>query len=61
LRFGAVKDVWFWDKMKASGGRFPSVDTVSDFVVDHIWAEKLLGYHSINKGLLKDRAEDIYA
>jgi hypothetical protein len=58
--FGLFEDVWFCDKMKDLGGRFPTRDRASEFAVDYIWAERSLGYHGINKNEQIERAEKIY-
>jgi len=58
---GLYDDLWFWDKMKDLGGRFPTGEKASEFAVDFIWAEKPLGFHGLGKGPQKERAEEIYA
>jgi hypothetical protein len=58
---GLYDDLWFWDKMKDLGGRFPSGEKASEFSVDFIWAEKPLGFHGLGKGPQKERTEEIYA
>jgi hypothetical protein len=59
--FGLFEDVWFWDRMKSLGGRFPTPEKAGEFAVDFIWAERPLGYHGINRGMHEERLEEIYA
>ena len=58
---GLFEDAWFCDKMEKLGGRFPSRERASEFVVDFEWAERPLAYHGVNKGQHDDRLEEIYA
>lgn len=58
---GLFEDVWFCDKMKRLGARFPTPERASEFAVDYEWAERPLGYHGVNKGAHEDRMEEIYA
>ncbi|KAG0651855.1 hypothetical protein D0Z07_0805 [Hyphodiscus hymeniophilus] len=58
---GLFEDVWFCDKMKKMGARFPSREIASEFAVDFEWAERPMGYHGVGKGQHDDRLEDIYA
>jgi hypothetical protein len=59
--FGLFEDVWFWDKMKKLGARFPTRERASEFVVDYEWGERPMGYHGINKGAHEDRLKEIYS
>jgi len=58
---GLVEDLWFWDKMKTLGGRFPTDERAAEFAVDYNWAERPLGYHGINKTASVERSDEIYA
>jgi hypothetical protein len=57
---GWYEDVWFCNKMKGLGGRFPTLEVASEFSVDLIWAERPLGFHGINKTVQIDREAQIY-
>jgi hypothetical protein len=57
---GWYEDVWFCNKMKGLGGRFPTEEVASEFSVDIIWGERPLGFHGINKTVQIERAEQIY-
>ncbi|KAG9246885.1 hypothetical protein BJ878DRAFT_416021 [Calycina marina] len=57
---GLVEDVWFWDKMKPLGAKFPSRETAAKFSVDYNWEDRPLGYHGINKTAQLDRVAEIY-
>ena len=58
---GLVEDVWFCDKMKKLGARFPTQEKAAEFAVDYNWAERPLGYHGINKTANVERSDEIYA
>lgn len=61
---GVFEDVWFWNKMKGLGGRFPSTEQASEFAVDMIWGDRSLGFHGINRpnrDEQDERKEVIYA
>ena len=58
---GLFEDVWFCEKMRSMGAKFPSRELAREFVVDYEWAERSLAFHGVNKGQHEDRLEEIFA
>lgn len=56
-----MEDQWFYQKMKALGGKFPPVELAKTFAVETIYYEWPLGYHQVQRyhGGNKDRMAHI--
>jgi len=61
---GLYEDVWFCNKMKDMGARFPSPERASEFAIDMTWSERPLGIHGLNRPNREQQQEkkkEIYA
>lgn len=56
-----MEDQWFYQKMKALGGKFPTQGVASKFAVETIDSDYPLGYHQVQRyyGSNADRMEHI--
>lgn len=56
-----MEDQWFYQKMKALGGKFPAEDVARTFAVETIYYDWPLGYHQVQRyyGESKDRMAHI--
>lgn len=56
-----MEDQWFYQKMKAMGGKFPNQELASTFAVETIYYEYPLGYHQVQRyyGANAERMEHI--
>ena len=43
------EDQWYYSKMKALGGRFPSFEVAKTFAVETVWYDTPLGFHQVER------------